>query len=52
MVDALPTWAEIIKMAPITAIILGVAFAGWYLRGKDKDDHIKTLRDWIDHLKK
>ena len=48
----LPSWADIFKFAPIASIIIGIVAVGWWARGRDKDEHIKTLKDLIEYLKR
>ncbi len=43
----IPTFTEIARIAPITSIILLVGAVGYFAR----TEHIKTLKEFIDHLK-
>ena len=45
-------WDHILKVAPITTIVLGVVYASYWIVSKIYDGHIKSLREFIDYLKK
>ena len=44
-------WDHILKVAPITTIVLGVVYASYWIVSKIYDGHIKSLREFIDYLK-
>ena len=47
----IPTLAEFLEIAPIaTTVVLIVAF-GFYAGYKSRDDHVETLKSWIEYLK-
>ncbi len=47
-----PTWDQISRIAPAATIALTIAaigyWAGWWSRGET----IKTLKEWLDSLRK
>ena len=48
----IPTFAEFLQIAPIATIVMLIAYAGYYLGKKSQEEHVQTLKDWIDDLLK
>ena len=35
--DAIPTFDQIVRIAPVSVIVCGLVFFGWWLRGESVD---------------
>jgi len=47
----LPTFSDILRIAPVTVIVLSAVYFGYWLTSGIYNGHIKTLKEWIGHLR-
>ena len=48
---AVPTFSEIARLAPLTAIVVSVMLIGGLVVYLIMSNHIRTLKDFINYLK-
>ncbi len=52
MLDNIPSWTELFRIAPIATMTLTVAGVGFFSAVWIKRAHIKDLKEFIDYLKR
>ena len=52
MTDPIPTFDQILRVGPISVIILGVLVVGAYITYFLMSKHIADLKEWINSLNK
>jgi len=49
--DLLPSFDQIVRLAPVTTIILGIAVVGFYAGWKSREGHIEALKEWLSDFR-
>jgi len=47
----IPSFAELMEVAPTVTIVLMVVAVGYWAGFKSREDHIESLKSWIEYLK-
>lgn len=49
--DRIPTLGELMRIAPVVTITIVIMAIGWWARGKIVEEHITSLKEFIEFLK-
>jgi hypothetical protein len=48
----IPTFSELFRLAPLVVIIVSIISLGFVVGYRSREDHIKNLREFIQHFKR